>query len=84
MPEVPVSPYSSPSFHLFLYYSYIHLSRQWLIMLQVTANGKKVKLPIKGIISGKTIKPSRIFFNPQSLDFFYQFQKIKELVKPQA
>lgn len=84
MPEVPVSSHSSPSFRLFLWCRYFHLGRRWLIVLQVTVNGKKVELPIKGIISGKTIKPSGTFLNPQSLDFFYQFQRIEELVEPQA
>ncbi|KAJ6438406.1 acetoacetyl-CoA synthase [Purpureocillium lavendulum] len=41
--------------------------------IPVTVNGKKVELPVKSIISGKT-----------SLDFFYQFQKIEEVAPPQA
>ncbi|KAK5993475.1 Acetoacetyl-CoA synthetase [Cladobotryum mycophilum] len=50
----------------------------------VTVNGKKVELPVKQIISGKTIKPSGTLLNPQSLDFFYRFQKIEDHVEPQA
>lgn len=52
--------------------------------MKVTVNGKKVELPVKSIISGKTIKASGTLLNPKSLDFFYQFQKIEELVEPQA
>lgn len=47
-------------------------------------NGKKVELPVKSIISGKTIKPSGTLLNPQSLDHFYQYQKIEELEEPRA
>ncbi|PHH92306.1 hypothetical protein CDD83_8020 [Cordyceps sp. RAO-2017] len=46
----------------------------------VTVNGKKVELPVKAIVSGKTVKPSGTLLNPQSLDFFYRFQKVEELV----
>ena len=52
--------------------------------MQTTVNGKKVELPIKAIISGKTVKPSGTLLNPQSLDFYYRFQKIEDLVEPQA
>lgn len=45
---------------------------------------KKVELPVKHIISGATIKPSGTLLNPQSLDFFYQFQEIEKLTEPQA
>ncbi|KAH6611565.1 acetoacetyl- synthase [Trichoderma cornu-damae] len=50
----------------------------------VTVNGKKVELPVKSIISGKTIKPSGTLLNPQSLDHFYQYQKVEELEEPRA
>ncbi|KAI9149337.1 Acetoacetyl-CoA synthetase [Paramyrothecium foliicola] len=52
--------------------------------IPVTVNLKKVELPVKHIISGKNIKPSGTLLNPQSLQFFYQFQKIEDLVEPQA
>ncbi|KAK7430357.1 hypothetical protein QQZ08_003105 [Neonectria magnoliae] len=51
--------------------------------IPTTVNGKKVELPVKQIISGQTIKPSGTLVNPQSLDFFYQFQKIEDVVKQQ-
>lgn len=55
-----------------------------LILGQVTVNGKKVELPVKQIISGKTIKASGTLLNPKSLEFFYRFQKIEELAEPQS
>lgn len=54
------------------------------MILQVTVNMKKVELPVKQIISGKEIKVSGTLLNPKSLDFFYQFQKIEEVVGPRA
>ncbi|KAH7165944.1 hypothetical protein EDB81DRAFT_268117 [Dactylonectria macrodidyma] len=51
--------------------------------IPTTVNGKKVELPVKQIISGHTIKPSGTLLNPQSLDFFYQFQKIEDVAKAQ-
>ncbi|KAF9768763.1 hypothetical protein IL306_013894 [Fusarium sp. DS 682] len=47
--------------------------------IPTTVNGKKVELPVKQIISGSNIKPSGTLLNPQSLDFFYKFQKIEEI-----
>lgn len=47
---------------------------------QTTVNGKKVELPVKQIISGKTVKPSGTLLNPKSLDFFYRFQDIEKLL----
>ena len=41
---------------------------------------KKVELPVKQIVSGATIKPSGTLANPGSLDFYYQFAKVEELV----
>lgn len=52
--------------------------------IPVTVNGKKVELPVKSIISGKTVKPSGTLLNPGSLDFFYRFQKVEELEEPLA
>ncbi|UKZ72591.1 hypothetical protein TrVFT333_000223 [Trichoderma virens FT-333] len=49
-----------------------------------TVNGKKVEMPVKSIISGKTIKPSGTLLNPQCLEHFYQYQKIEELTEPRA
>ncbi|KAF4975195.1 hypothetical protein FZEAL_7980 [Fusarium zealandicum] len=51
--------------------------------IPTTVNGKKVELPVKQIISGHSIKPSGTLLNPQSLDYFYQFQEVEEVVKKQ-
>ncbi|KJZ70725.1 hypothetical protein HIM_09858 [Hirsutella minnesotensis 3608] len=49
-----------------------------------TVNGKKVELPVKAIVSGKTVKPSGTLINPQCLEFYYRFQEIEKLSEPQA
>jgi acetoacetyl-CoA synthetase len=51
--------------------------------IPVTVNGKKVELPVKQIISGGRVKPSGTLLNPQSLEFFYQFQEIEKVAGPQ-
>ncbi|KEF51490.1 acetoacetate-CoA ligase [Exophiala aquamarina CBS 119918] len=48
--------------------------------IPTTVNLKKVELPVKQILSGKTIKPSGTLLNPQSLDYYYQFAKDENLV----
>lgn len=48
--------------------------------IPTTVNLKKVELPVKQIVSGKRIKPSGTLLNPESLDFFYKFAKVEELV----
>lgn len=50
-------------------------------MVQTTINLKKVELPVKQIVSGHIIKPSGTLANPQSLDYYYQFAKIEDLMK---
>jgi len=53
--------------------------------IPTTVNLKKVELPVKQIVSGKVIKPSGTLLNPQSLDYYYQFAKVEELVhQPKA
>ncbi|PQE28088.1 acetoacetate- ligase protein [Rutstroemia sp. NJR-2017a WRK4] len=48
--------------------------------IPTTVNLKKVELPVKQIVSGKIIKPSGTLLNPKSLDFYYQFAKVEELI----
>ena len=74
--------------------SYFHFLRPlcWLLLpknnnmltllTQTTINLKKVELPVKQIVSGRIIKPSGTLANPQSLDYYYQFAKVEELVGP--
>jgi len=51
-----------------------------LILEQTTVNLKKVELPVKHIVSGRIIKPSGTLLNPKSLDYYYQFAKVEDLV----
>jgi acetoacetyl-CoA synthetase len=44
-------------------------------------NLKKVELPIKQIVSGKTIKPSGTLANPESLKFYEKFAKVEEVLE---
>ncbi len=37
---------------------------------------------MKQIVSGRVIKPSGTLANPESLNFYYQFAKVEELVAP--
>lgn len=53
----------------------MHLSK-------TTVNLKKVELPIKQIVSGHVIKPSGTLLNPGSLDYYYRFAKVEDLVEP--
>ncbi|KAJ6783382.1 hypothetical protein PWT90_05842 [Aphanocladium album] len=52
--------------------------------IPTTVNGKKVELPVKKIVCGKTVKPSGTLLNPESLNYFYRFQNIEKLTEPQA
>jgi hypothetical protein len=46
-----------------------------------TVNLKTVELLVKQIVSGRTIKPSGTLLNPESLDYYYQFGKIEDVVR---
>lgn len=52
--------------------------------MQTTVNLKKVELPVKHIVSGKIVKPSGTLANPHSLEYYYRFAKIEELVGPKS
>lgn len=47
-------------------------------------NLKKVELPVKQIVSGNVIKASGTLLNPESLEYYYRFAKIEELVDPKS
>ncbi|KAJ4346691.1 uncharacterized protein N0V89_010623 [Didymosphaeria variabile] len=49
--------------------------------IPATVNGKKVELPVKQIVSGKTVKPSGTLANPQSLQFYYQFARVEDVLE---
>ncbi|OTA67402.1 acetoacetyl-coenzyme A synthetase [Hypoxylon sp. EC38] len=50
--------------------------------IPTTINLKKVELPVKQIVSGQIIKPSGTLLNPKSLDYYYQFAKVEDLIAP--
>ncbi|RDW81903.1 acetoacetyl-CoA synthetase-like protein [Coleophoma cylindrospora] len=52
--------------------------------IPTTVNLKKVELPVKQIVSGKIIKPSGTLLNPQSLEYYYQFAKVEDIVNPKS
>ena len=52
--------------------------------IPTTINMKKVELPVKHIVCGRKVVPSGTMANPESLEYFYQFAKIEELVDPKS
>ncbi|KAK5134746.1 hypothetical protein LTR08_006121 [Meristemomyces frigidus] len=52
--------------------------------IPTTINLKKVELPVKQIVSGKTIKASDTLANKDCLKFYYQFAKVEDLVQPKS
>ncbi|KAG9648472.1 acetoacetate-CoA ligase, partial [Aureobasidium melanogenum] len=48
--------------------------------IPTTVNLKKVELPVKRIVSGEKVKPSGTLLNPQSLEYYYKFAKVEELI----
>ncbi|EMC93908.1 hypothetical protein BAUCODRAFT_36360 [Baudoinia panamericana UAMH 10762] len=52
--------------------------------IPTTINLKKVELPVKQIVSGKTIKPSDTLANKECLKYYYQFAQVEDVVKPQS
>lgn len=52
--------------------------------IPTTVNLKKVELPVKQIVSGQRIKPSGTLLNPKSLEFYYQFAEVENLIEPKS
>ncbi|KAF2171007.1 hypothetical protein M409DRAFT_64003 [Zasmidium cellare ATCC 36951] len=52
--------------------------------IPTTINLKKVELPVKQIVSGKTIKPSDTLANKECLNFYYQFAEVEKVVEPKS
>lgn len=52
--------------------------------IPTTVNGKKVELPVKQIVSGQIVVPSGTLLNPESLEYYYRFAKVEELVGEQV
>ncbi|TCD70349.1 hypothetical protein EIP91_003701 [Steccherinum ochraceum] len=45
-----------------------------------TVNGKKIEIAVKQIVSGSTLKPSGTVANPESLQLYYKFRKLEDIV----
>lgn len=39
-------------------------------------------MPVKQIVSGQEIKASGTLANPESLDYYYQFARVEDVVGP--
>ncbi|KXT04021.1 hypothetical protein AC579_5437 [Pseudocercospora musae] len=52
--------------------------------IPTTINLKKVELPVKQIVSGRTIKPSDTLANKDCLKFYYQFAEVEKLLQPKS
>ncbi|KAK3714792.1 hypothetical protein LTR37_007527 [Vermiconidia calcicola] len=52
--------------------------------IPTTINLKKVELPVKQIVSGRTIKSSDTLANKDCLNYYYQFAKVEELLPAQS
>lgn len=82
-PEIPVSTYTYLSYLVIAFPSLRVWKWALLTHSQTTINLKKVELPVKQIVSGKTIKPSDTLANKECLKFYYQFAKVEEVVARQ-
>uniref|UniRef100_A0A0W0FRK0 Acetoacetyl-synthetase n=1 Tax=Moniliophthora roreri TaxID=221103 RepID=A0A0W0FRK0_MONRR len=49
-----------------------------------TVNGKKIEIAIKQIVSGSTMKPSGTVANPESLQLYYKYKDIENVVGSSA
>jgi acetoacetyl-CoA synthetase len=45
-----------------------------------TVNGKKIEIAVKQIVSGSELKPSGTVANPESLQLYYKYRDIEDLV----
>ncbi|OAL46313.1 acetoacetate-CoA ligase [Pyrenochaeta sp. DS3sAY3a] len=45
-----------------------------------TTNGKKIELAVKQIVSGNKVTPSGAVANPETLEYFEQFQRLEQMV----
>ncbi|KAI7279921.1 acetoacetate-CoA ligase [Hortaea werneckii] len=52
--------------------------------IPTTINLKKVELPVKQIVSGKTIKPSDTLANKECLNYYYQFANVENLAQSKS
>ncbi len=47
---------------------------------QYTVNNKKIEIAVKQIVSGSNLMPSGTVANPESLDNYYKFRDIENIV----
>ena len=53
--------------------------------MKYTVNNKKIEIAVKQIVSGSALKPSGTVANPESLQLYYKFRHLEELIgKPKA
>jgi acetoacetyl-CoA synthetase len=48
---------------------------------QYTVNNKKIEIAVKHIVSGSNLMPSGTVANPESLDNYYKFRDIENIVE---
>jgi acetoacetyl-CoA synthetase len=82
--HVPKYVFETPEIPVSFRFLAINTEREYSLWEQTTVNLKKVELPVKQIVSGKIIKPSGTLLNPESLNFYYKFAKVEELVDPKS
>lgn len=80
---VPKYVFETPEIPVSVEYNHVR-SDSVADFAQTTINLKKVELPVKQIVSGRTIKPSDTLANKECLNFYYQFAKVEELVPAQS
>lgn len=49
-------------------------------LLQYTTTGKKVEVAVKRIVSGAKFKPSGTVINPSSLQLYYKYRDLEEVL----
>lgn len=47
---------------------------------QYTVNGKKIEIAVKQIVSGYDLMPSGTVANPESLQLYYKYRDLEQLV----
>jgi acetoacetyl-CoA synthetase len=48
--------------------------------MQYTVNNKKIEIAVKQIVSGSKLKPSGTVANPESLEEYYKFRNLEQLI----
>jgi acetoacetyl-CoA synthetase len=48
--------------------------------LQYTVNNKRIEIAVKQIVSGSSLKPSGTVANPESLELYYKFRHLEQII----